>query len=264
MKTMELNEIGNSALRIENISKKFEKEKAVLNDINIDILPNSCFCLLGKNGAGKSTLFNILANLLNPDSGNILWKGKEINKCLKEFKGSTGFMLDHKVLINEFTGMQFLKFVASIYGLKDDTESKILKITDYFFENQDDLNKKIESYSSGMKQKLSFCSVILHKPDILILDEPFASLDAISSNRLIKFIKQYMKNRIVIISSHDLSYVEKIATHIGVLDEGELKFNGDKNEFIEKGEMMIEDALFKYIQPKEYSVSLEELSWLFN
>lgn len=248
-------------LKVNSISKSFKKNQRILNEINIDIQPNSCYCLLGKNGSGKSTLFNIIGDLLPADSGEIFWRQKEILKCLKEFKKNTGFMLDSKVLISEFTGIQFLKFIASVYGLGKIIEPEILKITDYFFDDKNDLQKRIVNYSTGMKQKLSFCAAVLHKPEVLILDEPFAGLDAAASNRLIQFLKRYMKNRVIVISSHDLSYVEKIATHIGVVDDGSLRFNESIDEFVKSGEIMIDSALFKYIQPKKYSVSLDELTY---
>jgi ABC-type multidrug transport system ATPase subunit len=246
------------------VYKSFEKEKSVLTNINFKVHKDSCVAILGKNGSGKTTILNILADLVTIDSGIILRNNENIKNRLLEFKHLSGFHLDQNILIKEFTGIHFLKFISAAYGLKENVEKNISDITEYFFENKEDLHRKIGEYSTGMKQKILFCSAVLSRPHYLILDEPFSGLDLISANRLIKFLNQYRKENIIIVTSHDLSYVEKIATQIVVLDEGAIKFEGNITDFKEKGQLVIEDALFKYIQPKEYSISLEELSWFFD
>ena len=112
-----------------------------------------------------------------------------------------------------------------------------------------------------MKKKLAFCAAIIHTPEILILDEPFSGLDPFVANQMIQFLQKYQRaDRAILISSHDLNYVEKIATHIGVLDNKTLQFNASVQEFTENGVNHLDAALLKVIQPN--TADLENIDWI--
>ena len=112
-----------------------------------------------------------------------------------------------------------------------------------------------------MKKKIAFCAAIIHTPDILILDEPFSGLDPLVANQMIEFLKIYkQKDRTIFISSHDLNYVEKIATHIGVLSESKLLFNSSLQDFTDSGVTTINKALLNIIKPNTNELS--EIDWL--
>ena len=245
---------------LKNIYKSFSK-KVILNDVSLEILPGQCYCLLGKNGAGKSTIINLLADLRIPDSGEIHIWGMNYQTNTQRIKSIIGIMPEYRPVLPELTGFQYLKFTALLYSLEpDEIEGRIMSLYNYFFE-EDALHKQISSYSTGMKAKISICSAIIHKPRILILDEPFSGLDTISSNSLISFLKSFSNSeRIILISSHDLSHVEQIATHIGVLDDHILKCSSTFDEFTQKGKSILEDRLLELFNTT--SKEKDQLSWL--
>lgn len=249
-------------LEVSSINKSFGNKK-ILKDISITINEGECFALLGKNGEGKSTLINIISDLLPPDNGTVKFDNVLNFENKNYSKKDKGFFLGSQYLIEDFTGLQYLVFLANIYGISDlDLTKRIQELTAYFFEEKDVLNKKIKSYSTGMKIKLGICGAVLHSPKFLILDEPFSGLDVTSSLKLIDFFKIFQQNRVVFLASHDLSYVEKIATHIGVLDKGSLLYNNTLLNFMDNGKLVIDEALLKYIRPKETIDLSNSFSWL--
>ena len=155
-----------------------------------------------------------------------------------------------------------MNFIGKIYELPKDVLSKrINDLINFFYENGSELKKNIKGYSTGMKKKLAFCAAIIHTPEILILDEPFSGLDPFVANQMVLFLKKYQReDRVILVSSHDLNYVEKIATHIGVLDNKNLQFNASLQEFTENGVNELDSALLKVIQPN--NSELENIDWL--
>src|SRR5699024_4686446 len=127
-------------------------------------------------------------------------------------------------IIEELNAYDFLEWIGLLYGMpKEVIESQINKVLNYFFEESEKLYLPSKKYSEGMKKKLAICSAILPGPKLLILDEPFANLDLVASIKLCNFLNAYKSNeRIILVSSHDLLYVDKIATHIGVINRKQL------------------------------------------
>ncbi len=247
---------------IENLSKSYNKVE-VLKNLSLEISPGQCYCLLGKNGAGKSTLLNIVSDLILPDSGSVKIFGFDYQTNPLRIKRLTGILPEHLPLINELTGIQYLKLVGLFYSVaKNILNDRIDSLVSYFFDETSFLQKRIESYSKGMKMKLAFCSTLLHKPRILILDEPFNGWDPVSVNLLIEFLNSFLdEDRIIIISSHDLLYIDKIATHIGVLDKNRLIFSSTLENFKAEGKLKIEESLLKILQVEIKNKS--ELVWVF-
>ena len=248
-------------IEIKDLTKAYDKNK-VLDTISLKVDNGSVYALLGKNGAGKTTLINILIDLIQPDSGTIFINGKEHNSLDKEDKKHIGVVGEDLALIEELSALEYLTFVGKIYGLPSDIlKKRIDDLFHYFFEDDSDLKKNISKYSTGMKKKIAFCAAVLHTPDTLILDEPFSGLDPLVTNQMISFLHQYTKNdRAILISSHDLNYVEKIATHIGVLNDNQLQFNSSLQDFTENGITSIDAALLKILRPNENQLS--NIDWV--
>lgn len=248
-------------IKIEDVSKFYGK-KEILKNINLRIEKNEIFCLLGKNGAGKTTLISILLDLVEIDKGSIEILGKSHDVLTAEDKKLLGVAMDNLALIDEISGLDYLRFVGHIYKLpKELIESRIQDLFRYFFEDERDLDKNIGKYSTGMKKKIAFCAAVLHTPEVLILDEPFSGLDPLVANQMVLFIQKYRReDRIIFISSHDLTYVQKIATRIGVLDNSQLIFDATLDEFTKSGADALDAALLKILQPNESE--LDNISWI--
>ena len=251
------------SLEIKGLTKAFGK-KQVLQDLNITIAQGQCYCLLGKNGVGKSTFLNCILDLIQPDSGTISIFGQDYHQNPLAVKQSLGALCEDNPLIEEFTGLEYLNFVAKLYKLSTaEAEERITSLTNYFFTDKESLNKNIAGYSTGMKKKVGIAAAILHKPNVLILDEPFTGLDPIAAQLLVNLIRNYSTpNRVVLISSHDLNYVEKVATHIGVLNDGHLMYNGSVQEFTMNGENLIDQALFQLLLPHHNTET--NFDWMLN
>lgn len=234
---------------IESLSKSYNKVE-VLKYLSFEISPGQCYCLLGKNGAGKSTLLNIISDLILPDSGSLEIFGYNYQANSVKIKEMTGILPEQLPLINELTGIQYLKLIGLLYSVdKNILQNRIDSLITYFFDETTFLQKRIECYSKGMKMKIAFCSILLHKPSILILDEPFNGWDPVAVNLLIEFLNSFLdRDRIILISSHDLLYIDKIATHIGVLDRHNLVFSSTLENFKAQGNLKIEESLLKILQ----------------
>lgn len=250
-------------IKIENLSKSYDK-KVVYQKLNIQIDIGSVLILLGLNGSGKSTLINLLTDYVKPDSGTMSFDNMDFATDKIKIKRNIGLMSEENSLIEEFTGFEYLTFVGRLYEIKkNDLYNRIHSLQKYFFDEENIFNKRINAYSTGNKKKMELCAAVLNTPKYLILDEPFANLDPIAAIRLINFIKEYEnKDRIVIISSHNLEYIEKVASHILLIDNGQIIFQGTLNEFTENGKNKIDNRLLETLgyTGKE---NIEELKWAF-
>ncbi|TXK50536.1 ABC transporter ATP-binding protein [Pontibacter qinzhouensis] len=252
------------SIEISGLSKSFGK-KQVLQALNLTIAQGQCYCLLGKNGVGKSTFLNSILDLIKPDAGTIHLFDKNYAQHNLEIKQDLGALCEDNPLIEEFTGLEYLNFVAKLYRLpQQEADRRIKSLTDYFFTETESLQKNIAGYSTGMKKKVGIVAAILHKPRVLLLDEPFTGLDPIAAQLLVKLIRSYSTpNRVVLISSHDLNYVERVATHIGVLNDGQLMYNGSIQEFTMNGESLIDQALFQLLLPHHHANDAD-IDWMLS
>ena len=230
-----------------NVSKKFDNN-LVINKINFTVNTDEIYCLLGSNGSGKSTIINLISNLLEPNEGEI--KITNIKKKLNpiEFKKIIGFQSQYDNLIEELNAYDFLEFIRLIYKIEKKTfEEQKKKLINYFFENGENLSNRIETYSMGMKKKLQLCAAFIHSPKIILLDEPFTNLDPNTSLKLCSLLKSYTnKNRIIFICSHNLQYVERIATNIFIIKDTKMVYNNDLNNLTDFSKLSLEDAYINF------------------
>ena len=247
-------------ISIEDITKSFGSQ-VVLNHIDLTVNKGQTYCILGRNGAGKTTLINILLDLIKADSGKMSFDNQTYRTSAMEIKKRLGVMID-ETLIEELDGFSYLMLTGKLYNLpKNILTERIKSIIDYFFDSEKDLRKKISQYSTGMKKKLAVCSAVIHTPEILILDEPFSGLDPIGAKLLVDFLVKYQNGeRIIFLSSHDLSYVQKVSTHIGVLEDGNILFNGTIESFTEDGKHQLDESLLQILGSSESPIA--ELKWI--
>ncbi len=221
-------------LQVQNVRKSFG-DNLVLKDAGLEIGEGECHGLIGKNGSGKSTLINMIINLVEPDEGNIRLFDSGFEKRPDEIKKKIGVLPEFNPLVEEFSLPDYLEYIGLIYGLERELiASRTEFLTDYFFEDVPGPKKPISDFSKGMKLKAGVCAALMHKPKLLILDEPFDGLDVFSSNNLVEFLNDYRnRGNSILASSHDILFMDKIVTHVSIIRDEEL-LNFTKEELIKK------------------------------
>ena len=208
-------------LKVENIFKSFA-EKEVLKGINLELHEGEIYGLIGKNGAGKTTLMNIIAMVLQADSGKVFVDGKEI-KTLNDLSGQIGYVIDIPSAFEYLTPMQYLEFLLSPKGLPK-TEIKIKSMEALVKLNlESSANKQIKTFSRGMKQRMGIASGIICDPKIIIFDEPSSALDPEGRSEVLQIIDNLAKEgKVVLLSTHILDDIERICDKIGILIDGKI------------------------------------------
>lgn len=210
-------------IEAQNLSKVYNGVK-VLDISNIQIFKGESFGLVGNNGAGKTTFFRLILDLIRADSGFVASKGIKV-AGIDGWKHYTGSHLDKRFLIDFLTPEEYFKFLASIQGLsKDDLEHFLAGLEDFFADEVLGKNKYVRELSSGNQQKVGIASALMGSPEILILDEPFNSLDPSTQIRLVKMLNKINveKQMTLLISSHDLNHITEVCKRIVLLEDGKV------------------------------------------
>ena len=230
-------------LKIEHLTKIYGDKKAV-DDLSLHILPGEIYGFIGHNGAGKTTTLKACCGILQYDSGEITVDGVSMKQNPMICKGKIAYIPDNPDLYEFMTGIQFLNFVADIFGVSaSDRHERIRKYADAF-ELTADLGQPISAYSHGMKQKLAIISALIHEPQLIIMDEPFVGLDPKASH-LLKEIMREMCDRgsAIFFSTHVLEVAEKLCDKVAIIKAGKLIRSGTMEEV--KGDISLEDVFLE-------------------
>ena len=219
-------------LKITGLYKSYG-EKEVIHGIDIAVEPGEIFGFIGPNGSGKTTTIKCMVGILPFEQGQITVNNHDIVADPLAVKRSLAYLPDNPDLYENLTGLQFLNFVADIFGIDSQTRTDKIGQLAKEFEIYGSLGDQISAYSHGMKQKLAIVGALLHDPKLLVLDEPFVGLDPKAAFTL----KEKMKNLCasgssVFFSSHVLEVVEKLCDHVGILVNGKLVKYGATEEII--------------------------------
>lgn len=207
-------------MRLIDVKKSFGA-KNVLNGISVDIYPGEIFGLIGVSGAGKSTLLRSLIGFLRPDSGKILFHGKDVGKNLGLMKMKMGFATQDGCFYERLTVMENLVYFGRMYGLSKKEIVRRAHIILDLVHLSADKNTLVKNLSGGMKRRIDISCALIHDPEVLILDEPTEGLDPILRSSLWKLIHEIGKRgTTIIISSHLLGEVEKMCNRVGILSDG--------------------------------------------
>ena len=234
---MELKTIG--------LTKRFGSKTAV---DGLDItLTKGVYGLLGANGAGKTTLMRLICGVQRPDSGKVMFNGKNIEKLGERYRGILGYLPQDFGCYPDFKAVEFLMYVSALKGLDEKTARKrsrnLLEMTGL----SDDGGKRIRTFSGGMKQRLGIAQAMLNDPSILILDEPTAGLDPKERVRFRNIISSFSKDRIVILSTHIVSDVEFTAENIIMMKKGRVVHFGSPQDITSE----IDGMVWEFIVPAE-------------
>jgi ABC-2 type transport system ATP-binding protein len=211
--------------------EKFYGSKKVLNNISLDVYPGQVLGYIGPNGAGKSTTVKILCGLNQDFTGDVLIKGIDIKKDPVAAKAHIGYVPELAELYDVLTPMEFLGFMGALYNMDPALcQTRIIKILTAF-NLQDNLDKRMDSFSKGMKQKVLIASGILHNPDIIILDEPLSGLDANSVIIIKELISKLAREgKTIFYCSHMMDVVEKVSDRIILINGGTIVADGSFSE----------------------------------
>ena len=224
----------NAMLEIQNYTKAYGKGKNAAQDVSLTVMPGDIYGFIGHNGAGKSTTIRAVVGVLDFTEGEIYIDGHSVKKEPMECKKITAYIPDNPDLYENLTGIQYLNFVADVFGISAaEREEKIAKYAGAF-EITSALGDMIGSYSHGMKQKVAIISALIHEPKLLVLDEPFVGLDPKATFTL-KEIMHDMCSRgtAIFFSTHVLDVAEKLCNKVAIIKGGRIIASGTMEELTE-------------------------------
>lgn len=220
-------------LTLENISKKY-KDQTALENINVELQSGQLIGLIGKNGAGKTTLIKLIATIIKPTSGHILLDNQDIIRNPNIMRNVIGYLPQEVSVYPNLTAYEYLNYIASIKGMsKQEAEIQIKNLLSCFHLEYAK-NKRLSSYSGGMKQRVGIICALLGNPQVIVIDEPTTGLDPEERITVRNVLSRLAKERIVILSTHIVSDIEAVASRILMLQHGSLIFNDSPNELINK------------------------------
>ena len=242
-------------LKIESLSKKFGKKEA-LSDVNLE-LDSGIYGLLGDNGAGKSTLMRLLVGVDTPTRGHILYEGEDISQLKEKYRGLLGYMPQEFAVFPGFTAGEFLTYMGALKGLsKRELKEKIPRVL-AFVNLEDVKDKKVSTFSGGMKRRVGIAQALLNDPKILILDEPTAGLDPGERIRFSNILSNMSKDKIILFSTHIISDIEAITKNIIILNDGKIRAKTTSDKLIEKMEGLVFETMLPFTELAAYEKKIQ-------
>jgi len=250
------------AIELQNVTKRYNELVAV-NNVNLTINRGEIFALLGPNGSGKSTTLKMLMGLVQPTTGQVNVLGINVQKDPVAVKQLVGYVPESPQIYEFLTGIEFLDFIADIYSVP--TAEKKQRITEYLKAMQLEGREgdMINSYSDGMKKKISLISAFLHKPKLLLLDEPLNALDPRSARIVKDFLYELkLQGVTTIMSTHVLEIAQAICDRIAIMYQGEILALGNMEELRQRASLpgsALEDIFLKLTGTEDLKAVVEEL-----
>ncbi len=230
-------------LQINHLTKTYGDKKAV-DDLTLHIAPGEIYGFIGHNGAGKTTTLKSCAGILPFDSGEIRINGVDVSARPLEAKRVLAYLPDNPDLYNFLSGIQYLNFIADIFGVDKDLRAERIRRLADTFELTGDLAQPISAYSHGMKQKLAMISGWLHEPKLILMDEPFVGLDPKAAHMLKEMMREHCdRGGAIFFSTHVLEVAEKLCDKVAIIKEGRLITSGTMEEV--KGDDSLEDVFLE-------------------
>ena len=250
-------------LQVEHICKSYNRRKEALRDVSFT-LHKGTYGLLGENGAGKSTLMRMMATVDFPTKGEICYDGKNIFSMDEGYRSLIGYMPQNYSVYPGFTARDFLEYMGVLKGIpKEKLKRRINEVLE-FVNLSDVAEKKVKTFSGGMKRRIGIAQAIINEPEILILDEPTAGLDPKERIRFSNIISDMGKDKIVLLSTHIVSDIEAIANELVVMKKGEVLETGSVDDLVQavKGqvwETVINQETYQRLRKERPIIHLKQM-----
>lgn len=234
-------------LEIRDFSKTYSGGKRAAEHITLTIEDGDIYGFIGHNGAGKSTTIRAIVGVLDFTEGDIFIDGHSVKKDPMECKKITAYIPDNPDLYEYLTGIQYLNFVADIFGISaKEREERIRRYGD-MFEITSSLGDLISSYSHGMKQKVAVISALIHEPKLMVLDEPFVGLDPKAALELKNVMRELCKRgSSIFFSTHVLEVAQKLCNKIAIIKEGKIVTAGRMEDLVQ--DQSLEDVFMEVVE----------------
>lgn len=218
-------------IKVEQVNKQFKDKKQTvkaIDHISFEIKKGHVVGLIGENGAGKTTLLRMLCTLIEPDEGTITMDGKNIFDHKEQVRSRLGVLFGSETgLYNRLTARENLEYFGSLYGMTPHEIKAQIDILGKRFGMQKYLDRKVEGFSKGMKQKVAIARTLIHNPDIVLFDEPTTGLDITSSNIFREFINQYKsEGKTILFSTHIMDEIAHLCEDVIMMHKGQIVYEG--------------------------------------
>ncbi|MCI8564577.1 MAG: ABC transporter ATP-binding protein [Lachnospiraceae bacterium] len=221
-------------LEIKNFSKSYTGGEKAVDNLNLTVNAGEICGFIGHNGAGKSTTIRSVVGVLDFTEGDIFIDGHSVRQEPLECKKVTAYIPDNPDLYEHLTGIQYLNFIADIFGIDGAARTEAIKKYGDLFEITSDLGSLISSYSHGMKQKVAIISALIHKPKLLVLDEPFVGLDPKAALSLKNIMREMCdEGNAIFFSTHVLEVAQKLCDKIAIIKQGCIVAYGKMEELVQ-------------------------------
>ena len=223
-------------IEVQHLTKQYGPFTAV-DSIDLEVARGELFGFLGPNGAGKTTTLRMIAGILRPTSGNVLVGGVDIAERPAAAKAKLGFIPDRPFIYEKLTGGEFLRFVAGLYDQSGPTVERRMDELLSLFDLTDWKDELVESYSHGMRQKLIISSAFLHRPEVIVVDEPMVGLDPKAARILKDLFREYTRRgHTIMMSTHTLEVAESLCDRIAITQGGRIRAMGSMEELSARAE----------------------------
>lgn len=219
-------------LSVTSVTKRYG-QRVALDNVSLTIGEGECFGLLGPNGAGKSTLMSLIAGLRRPEVGEILINGKPLSAADVGVRAEIGFVPQTIAIYQELTPEQNLRFFGELYGLRGQELKKRIEESLEAVQLSDRRHDRVGTFSGGMQRRLNLVTSLIHRPKLLLCDEPTVGIDPHSRNAIFDFLEKLKRDGLTIIySTHYMEEAERLCSRIGIIDHGRIHALGTQEELI--------------------------------